>query len=262
MKARDGTTLMNDVARPVGEGPFGVVMERTPYLRTDAAAGEFWTSRGRQPGGLHRRRSAVRDRDGGGRARSWFLDFRGLELANASEAMSRRCNRKNCGESRINLAVGRSSSRKSRWASSVSSASTLSAGTGRSADAAGADSRQNLIRAKACTWRKGTVMCRDYIVWFQPGFQPIRVWLERCTSIWHETNTSRIVTLGVAVRRCACSVCAGFVRLSHGGAPSCASRVSRPTAARARLCVDRRLLVPGERPLSVAQRLLVAPPVC
>ena len=30
MKARDGTTLMNYVARPVGEGPFGVVMERTP----------------------------------------------------------------------------------------------------------------------------------------------------------------------------------------------------------------------------------------
>ena len=46
MKARDGTTLMNYVARPVGDGPFGVVMERTPYLRTDPAAGEFWASRG------------------------------------------------------------------------------------------------------------------------------------------------------------------------------------------------------------------------
>lgn len=46
MQARDGTTLMNYVARPVGDGPFGVVMERTPYLRTDPAAGEFWASRG------------------------------------------------------------------------------------------------------------------------------------------------------------------------------------------------------------------------
>ncbi len=46
MKARDGTVLMNFVARPVGEGPFGVVMERTPYLRTDTAAGVFWASRG------------------------------------------------------------------------------------------------------------------------------------------------------------------------------------------------------------------------
>ena len=34
MKARDGTTLMNYVARPVGDGPFCIVMERTPYLRT------------------------------------------------------------------------------------------------------------------------------------------------------------------------------------------------------------------------------------
>jgi putative CocE/NonD family hydrolase len=46
MKARDGTTLMSYVARPVGDGPFGVVMERTPYLRTDPVAGEFWASRG------------------------------------------------------------------------------------------------------------------------------------------------------------------------------------------------------------------------
>jgi putative CocE/NonD family hydrolase len=46
MTARDGTTLMNYVARPRGEGPFGVVLERTPYLRTDKAAGEFWASRG------------------------------------------------------------------------------------------------------------------------------------------------------------------------------------------------------------------------
>jgi len=46
MSARDGTTLMNYVARPVGDGPFGVVLERTPYLRTDKANGEFWASRG------------------------------------------------------------------------------------------------------------------------------------------------------------------------------------------------------------------------
>jgi putative CocE/NonD family hydrolase len=46
MTARDGTTLMNYVARPVGAGPFGVVLERTPYLRFDKANGEFWASRG------------------------------------------------------------------------------------------------------------------------------------------------------------------------------------------------------------------------
>src|SRR4030095_4792356 len=46
MKARDGTTLMNYVARPVGAGPFPVVLERTPYLRIDKANGEFWASRG------------------------------------------------------------------------------------------------------------------------------------------------------------------------------------------------------------------------
>jgi putative CocE/NonD family hydrolase len=46
MTARDGTTLMNYVARPVGRGPFGVVLERTPYLRTDKTSGEFWASRG------------------------------------------------------------------------------------------------------------------------------------------------------------------------------------------------------------------------
>jgi uncharacterized protein len=46
MTARDGTTLMNYVARPVGDGPFGVVLERTPYLRLDKANAEFWASRG------------------------------------------------------------------------------------------------------------------------------------------------------------------------------------------------------------------------
>jgi putative CocE/NonD family hydrolase len=47
MKARDGVVLMNYVARPLGPGgPFPVVMERTPYLRTDPAAAQFWASRG------------------------------------------------------------------------------------------------------------------------------------------------------------------------------------------------------------------------
>jgi putative CocE/NonD family hydrolase len=47
MKARDGTTLMSLVARPVGEGPFPVVMERTPYLRLNyGGAAQYWASRG------------------------------------------------------------------------------------------------------------------------------------------------------------------------------------------------------------------------
>jgi hypothetical protein len=46
MQARDGTTLMNFVGRPVGDGPFPVVMERTPYLRIDTANAVFWASRG------------------------------------------------------------------------------------------------------------------------------------------------------------------------------------------------------------------------
>lgn len=46
MEARDGTVLMNFVGRPSGEGPWGVVMERTPYLRIDTAAALFWASRG------------------------------------------------------------------------------------------------------------------------------------------------------------------------------------------------------------------------
>jgi len=46
MKARDGVTLMSYVARPVGDGPFGVVMERTPYLRFDRSSGIYWATRG------------------------------------------------------------------------------------------------------------------------------------------------------------------------------------------------------------------------
>jgi uncharacterized protein len=47
MKARDGTTLMSLVARPIGDGPFPVVMERTPYLRLNyGGAAQYWASRG------------------------------------------------------------------------------------------------------------------------------------------------------------------------------------------------------------------------
>src|SRR5262249_430791 len=46
MKARDGTTLMSFVGTPVGSGRYGVVMERTPYLRIDTAAAIWWGSRG------------------------------------------------------------------------------------------------------------------------------------------------------------------------------------------------------------------------
>jgi putative CocE/NonD family hydrolase len=46
MKARDGTVLMSFVGMPSGDGPFGVVMERTPYLRIDTASARFWASRG------------------------------------------------------------------------------------------------------------------------------------------------------------------------------------------------------------------------
>jgi putative CocE/NonD family hydrolase len=46
MKTRDGTRLMNLVARPLGDGPFGVVMERTPYGRINEVEGRYWASRG------------------------------------------------------------------------------------------------------------------------------------------------------------------------------------------------------------------------
>jgi len=46
MKTRDGARLANYVARPVGDGPFGVVMQRTPYTRILHPAGRFWASRG------------------------------------------------------------------------------------------------------------------------------------------------------------------------------------------------------------------------
>ena len=46
MTTRDGARLVNYIARPVGPGPFGVVMLRTPYVRLTRPAGQFWASRG------------------------------------------------------------------------------------------------------------------------------------------------------------------------------------------------------------------------
>src|SRR5262245_34820627 len=46
MKARDGARLVSYIARPVGKGPFGVVMQRTPYTRILHPAGRYWASRG------------------------------------------------------------------------------------------------------------------------------------------------------------------------------------------------------------------------
>lgn len=46
MKTRDGARLASYVARPVGPGPFGVVLQRTPYTRILHPAGRFWASRG------------------------------------------------------------------------------------------------------------------------------------------------------------------------------------------------------------------------
>ena len=46
MKTRDGARLASYIARPVGNGPFGVVLQRTPYTRILHPAGRFWASRG------------------------------------------------------------------------------------------------------------------------------------------------------------------------------------------------------------------------
>ncbi|HEY6224104.1 MAG TPA: CocE/NonD family hydrolase [Gemmatimonadales bacterium] len=46
MPTRDGARLATYVARPVGNGPFGVVLQRTPYRRVLHAAGLWWASRG------------------------------------------------------------------------------------------------------------------------------------------------------------------------------------------------------------------------
>lgn len=46
MRTRDGARLASYVARPVGAGPFGVVLQRTPYTRILPAAGRYWAARG------------------------------------------------------------------------------------------------------------------------------------------------------------------------------------------------------------------------
>jgi putative CocE/NonD family hydrolase len=46
MPTRDGAKLATYVARPVGAGPFGVVLQRTPYDRVLPFAGRYWASRG------------------------------------------------------------------------------------------------------------------------------------------------------------------------------------------------------------------------
>ncbi len=46
MTTRDGAKLVSYIARPVGAGPFGVVLQRTPYTRILHPAGRYWASRG------------------------------------------------------------------------------------------------------------------------------------------------------------------------------------------------------------------------
>ena len=46
MPTRDGARLATYIARPVGPGPFGVVLQRTPYRRVLHAAGRWWAARG------------------------------------------------------------------------------------------------------------------------------------------------------------------------------------------------------------------------
>ena len=46
MPTRDGAQLASWIMRPVGPGPFGVVMMRSPYRRISRPAGRWWASRG------------------------------------------------------------------------------------------------------------------------------------------------------------------------------------------------------------------------
>jgi putative CocE/NonD family hydrolase len=46
MRTRDGARLATYVARPVGTGPFGVVMQRSPYRRVLHGPGRWWAARG------------------------------------------------------------------------------------------------------------------------------------------------------------------------------------------------------------------------
>ena len=46
MTTRDGARLVSYIARPAGPGPFGVILQRTPYTRILHPAGRYWASRG------------------------------------------------------------------------------------------------------------------------------------------------------------------------------------------------------------------------
>ena len=46
MPLRDGAHLETYIVRPVGPGPFGVVMQRSPYRAANRGAGTWWASRG------------------------------------------------------------------------------------------------------------------------------------------------------------------------------------------------------------------------
>lgn len=46
MPVRDGTLLETYIVRPVGSGPFGVVMQRSPYRASNPGPGRWWASRG------------------------------------------------------------------------------------------------------------------------------------------------------------------------------------------------------------------------
>ncbi|HEX3927047.1 MAG TPA: CocE/NonD family hydrolase [Gemmatimonadales bacterium] len=46
MTARDGVKLETYIVRPVGPGPFGVVMQRSPYRASNPGPGRWWAQRG------------------------------------------------------------------------------------------------------------------------------------------------------------------------------------------------------------------------
>jgi putative CocE/NonD family hydrolase len=46
MPTHDGARLATYIARPVGKGPFGVVLQRSPYRRVLHTPGQWWASRG------------------------------------------------------------------------------------------------------------------------------------------------------------------------------------------------------------------------
>ncbi|HXY29860.1 MAG TPA: CocE/NonD family hydrolase [Gemmatimonadaceae bacterium] len=66
MRTRDGARLASYIARPVGRGPFGVVLLRTPYDRVRHDLGRYWAARGYIFVGQHvRGRDASDGRDFG-----------------------------------------------------------------------------------------------------------------------------------------------------------------------------------------------------